>query len=96
MAAVDCMTAMNGKAAATLRASKLASRANVARIVPVRRNVGAGKHVDGVFQSFFHPETRIILLSTGQTFPVDTDRIVLYLQSAQTAPLLSSRPKRRK
>lgn len=42
MAAVGCMSAQNGRAA-TFNASKLSSRANVARAVSVRRNVGAGK-----------------------------------------------------
>jgi hypothetical protein len=44
MAAVGCMTAQNGSRAATFKASKLSSRANVARAVSVSRNVNSGKN----------------------------------------------------
>jgi hypothetical protein len=42
MAAVGCMSAQNGRVA-TFKASKLSSRANVARAVSVRHNVISGK-----------------------------------------------------
>lgn len=42
MAAVGCTSVQNGRVA-TFKASKLSSRANVARAVSVSHNVGTGK-----------------------------------------------------
>jgi hypothetical protein len=62
MAAVGCMSAQNGKAA-TFKASKLSSRANVARAVSVSRNANSGKQC---VIATFRLETRTI-----NQFPFD-------------------------